>query len=274
MTDDRPCPIDGAALPADRYVCRTCTGTLRGLLTDLPGLMGDLETALAKQARFTTQRGGGHFEHPDPDDTRWPETAAVTPLPFAYAASEAGYVARQTILITLDWVTAVRGHPNPPTWAGVSDYLRDAADWLARHPDGPDRIAELIAALRNARAATDRPADRHYIGICGALIDVDLRPIDCPQELYADDHATHVTCPRCGTPWPVADRRTAMRERIEDHHLAAADMERVLAQIGVDVPARLIRLWKHRAEIRAVGVSPKGQPLYRVGDILHRASAS
>lgn len=283
MNVDRPCPIDSTTLPTDRFVCTTCTGTLRGLLTDLPGLMADLEAALAKQARFTTQRGGGTFEPTDPEDARWPETAAVTALPFAYGPSEAGYVARQAILVNLDWITAVRGHPNPRTWSGVGLYLRGALDWLARHPDGPDRIAELIAALRNVRAAIDRPADRHYVGTCGALIEIDattctdpapvLVPITCPQELYAADGAATVICTRCGTQWAVIDRRLAMRGRIEDHQLAAADIERVLAEIGIDVPARLIRLWKHRAQIKPSGVSIEGRPLYRIGDILARASA-
>ena len=100
MTADRTCPLGDAALSPDRYVCRTCTGTLRGLLSDLSGLMGDLDVSLAEQARFGETVGG---------------RSNTTALAFGYAASEAGYVARQNILVWIDSITAVRGHAIPAT---------------------------------------------------------------------------------------------------------------------------------------------------------------
>lgn len=72
---DRTCPLthrdDAApAITDDRYVCPRCAGTLRALLTDLPGVFGDLDIARTRQARLGVP-GGGH--------------ASTTPLLFALA---------------------------------------------------------------------------------------------------------------------------------------------------------------------------------------------
>jgi hypothetical protein len=262
VTADHPCPLDGAALPADRFVCRGCTGRLRGLLTDLPGLMGDLDVALAKQARFSGNVGG---------------RSTTTALAFGYAASEAAWVARQTILVWIDWVTAVRGHRVPDTWGEVGDYLaRLALDWIARHPNGPQCVDELTAAIRQARHCIDRPAERRYVGVCnGTTLDADGLAVICTQELYAlGDHDT-VECPRCGATYDVRARQDAMLNQIRDHVLTAADMARAVDGLGVDITFDRIRQWKRRGQLAPVldeAGNPRadihGRPLYRVGDVL------
>lgn len=270
-----PCPLDhgdqGAPdMPTDRYVCARCTGRLRWHLHRLDATMTDLGVALTGQVRFTAQRGGGHLERPNPDDEAWPQTAAATRLPVNLPVSDAAYVARATVLANLEWAIDVRGHHVPTTWAAVGTYLADALPWAARHPDGPQFVDELTAALVHATRTIDRPADRHYLGLCdGTLIDVDGLATTCGAPLYGPD-AGVVVCDRCTTRWAVVDLRARQLERIDDHELAAVDMARVLAQVGIDVPARLIRLWKHRGQLEPAGVDRKGRPLYRVGDVLAR----
>lgn len=256
----RPCPLehrDTAApdLDPDRYVCRGCTGRLRGLLTDLAGLMDDLDTALARQARFAREANVHR-------------RGAEEPLPFAVGPSEAGYVARATILVWVDWVTAVRGHTTPRTWRTVGEYLHDATDWIAAHPDGPNAVDELTAALRQARWAIDRPADRRYLGLCQGHR-TDGTP--CRQALFARDDQTTVECRRCHHPWPVDELLAELRARIEDHELPAADAARLLTEVGVRVDVNTIRQWKRRGQIQSTGDTIDGRPLYRIGDILDRA---
>jgi hypothetical protein len=265
MTAPRPCPIDATPLTDDRFVCRTCTGRLRRLLADLLGLMEDLDIALAKCARFGDSVGG---------------RSTSTALAFGYAASEAGYVARQTILVWVDWVTAVRGHDVPTTWSGVAAYLHQAAGWIAAHPDGPQIVDELTAAITQARRTIDRPAERHYIGTCGGLIEAAdltgaLGAADCTQELYAHADRDTVDCPRCGTAWQVRARQDAMLARIRDHELNAADMARAVDGLGIDLNPERIRQWKRRGVLEVAcdadgrpHADVKGRPLYRVGDIL------
>jgi len=272
VTDTRPCPIDATPLTDNRYVCRSCTARLRGLLTDLPGLMTDLDVALAKQATFGASVGG---------------RATANSLAFGYAASEAGYVARQTVLVWVDWITAVRAHRVPETWAEVGDYLANRApNWIAQHPDGPQIVDELTAAIRHARQAIDRPAERHYVGPCDALIETlnlttygDLHPVlipvTCTQELYATGDRPTVDCPRCGTRHDVRARQDAMLEQLRDHVLNAADMARAVDGLGVDLNADRIRQWKRRGLLTVAldntdrpRADEKGRPLYRVGDVL------
>lgn len=262
MTPDRTCPLDGATLPADAFVCRGCTATLRGLLSDLAGLMGDLDVALAKQARFGGNVGG--------------RSSTTTALPFSYAASEAAWVARQTILVWVDWVAAVRGHDVPGTWAGVGAYLRTATAWIARHPDGPQCVEELTAAIRNARRCIDRPAERRYVGVCnGITVDADGLAQVCTQELYAlGDHDT-VECSRCGAKYGVRARQDAMLEQLREVVLTAADMARAVDGLGVDLTPERIWQWKHRGVLAVTldeNGNPRadihGRPLYRVGDVL------
>lgn len=273
------CPLEHAGdvveLEHDRYVCRACTARLRGLLRHLPDLMGDLDVALTGQVRFTAQRGSSQPRRPDVDDAAWPQTAAVTPLPYAAGPAEAGWVLRDTVLANLEWILDVRGHHVPTTWTDVATYLTAALDWVARHPDGPQVIDELTAGLRQAWRAIDRPADQHYLGLCpGTLVDLDGLATACTYPLYGADSAATVTCPRCLAPWAVADLHTALVARIEHHQLAAVDAERVLATVGIDIPARLIRLWKHRGELEVAGVDARGRPLYEVGAILARNAVS
>lgn len=295
MTDTRVCPLnhrDGAPeLDPDAYVCRTCTGRLRGLLTDLPGLFGDLDTTLTRQAVFTTRYAGTGPTTPDPDDEHpAPQTAATTPLVVHLGAADALFVTRNTLLAWADWVTAVRGHHLPTTWARIADYLRDAARWLSQHPDGPQVVDELTAALRHARATIDRPADRAFIGTCGALIEtamhlgavddtgapvLSLVPTSCTEQLYAREGRPVIDCPRCGTTWDVAARQQALLEQLEDHVLPAVDIARAVDGLGVPVTADRIRQWKRR-RLLAVALDDhgrpradvRGRPLYRVGDVL------
>lgn len=250
------CPLDhrdqaAPDLPADRYVCDHCTGRLRGLLTDLPGLADDLQVALVGTVRFTQQRGGDTID--------------------ALGPSDAAYVLRATILANLDWITSIRAHNIPQTWAGIGAYLRTSLTWAAQHPDGPQYVDELTHAITNARRAIDRPADRHYLGTCnGTTLDPDGLAQICREPLYAPDYAKTTRCPRCGTPWPTADLRTRQLDRIAHHQVSAVDAERIFAEVGIDIPARLIRKWKHRRELDTAGVDKRGRPLYEIGAILAR----
>lgn len=268
VLEDPPVMDDG------RYVCDRCMRRLRGLLTGLPQLVDDLRVALAGQARFSEQRSGRRAEAIDEQLLGDEQTAAATKTPVAWGASRAMHDLRQVVMANLQWVIGLRGHEVPATWAAIADYLRDALPWAARHPDGPQIVEELTVALVAARRSVDRPPDQHYLGECGGvLIDADELASLCPEPLYGPDRGT-VTCVRCGTEWKVADRHAAQAKRIENHELTATDMSRVLAGVGIDIPAAQIRQWKRRKEISSSGANRKGTPLYRVGDVLARRAKS
>ncbi len=268
-----PLPHRDDALPQlghDQYVCRACVGRLRGLLTDLPGLMADLDIALTQQARFRAHVGSRSTE---------------TRIPFGLPASDAAFVARTTILANVEWITAVRGHKIPQTWSTIAAYLVEATGWLSRHTDGPQVVDELTAAVVNARRVIDRPADRTYLGRCGALVEIDVTGYADPapvrvavnraQELYAPVDRADIDCPRCGTTWGVRARQDTLLAQLRDHVLPAVDVARAVDGLGTSITPEVIRQWKRRGVLAPATddagrprADVRGRPLYRVGDVL------
>lgn len=264
--ETRHCPLDHhnttqpPELPHNAYICRPCVGTLRGLLTDLPGLMDDIDAAIGRQLRFTTRNGTAR--------------SAETPLPVNMAASSNAWTARQTILTYVDEIATIRGHTIPQTWHTIGTYLTDSATWMSRHPDAEEWFGALTYALREARRTVDRPADKVYAGKCGGNnIDHNGLLIECQQALYAHPGAQTVTCPICGTEWPVADRRQHMLNRVQNMHLPAPDLAKAINGLLNEtiVQASTIRQWRKRGHINPTGTNTKGQPVYSVSQVLDRA---
>lgn len=251
MTDRNCGACERYPVSPDHYVCWKCAGRFRNRIHDLPDLMHELDLVITRQTRYTDKQriSGGE-----------------TPLPFNPHASEVAHVTRMTILVHVDEIARTRGESIPQTWATIEQYLRAQTGWLTTHPDGAQRIDEIIAAIDEATKAIDRPRERRYIGTCGTLIEIDGTPIDCPEELYtARDTAT---CPRCGTTWNTETRQNAMLDRLRDHLMPAADLARTLTIYGHPTKPNTIRQWRRRGHLTPDTVNPEGQPLYRLGDAL------
>lgn len=255
MTDNRLCGVcEQTSISPDVYVCPRCARTLSGLLTDLTGKFDDLDAAIGRQMRFTGRVG----------------SASTEPgLLINLAASEAGWVARQTLLTWVDWVTSIRGEAAPNGWAEVEAYLLGKVGWICQHPDGASAVDEMIAALRQARGAVDRPQERKYLGLCRPGND-DLDR--CMQAIYANPARAVARCTRCGAEHMVQDLLQRMQRRISNVELTAASAAKLLDEVGISIRPDLIRLWRKRGEIVPVGMTREGRPLYRLGDVLDRHS--
>lgn len=253
MSDSRICEVcEQTSIGPDVYVCPRCASTLSGLLTGLASKFDDLDAAIGRQLRFTGRVGAASTE---------------TTLPINLAASEAGWVARQTLLTWVDWVSAVRGELAPVGWDEVEAYLVGKVRWLVQHPGGAKAIDEMIAALRQARRAVDRPQERKYLGLCRP----DYDDLDrCVQAIYAPAAQIAARCPRCGVEHQVQDLLERMQRRVAGVKLTAADAERLLAEVGIRISADLIRQWRKRREVEPVGATAQGRPVYLLGDLLDR----
>lgn len=267
---DRLCPVSGAVLTQDRYIAPAGVAELRRALDDLPGTIHDLEDAIGRgQYRFT-DRGA-------------PARSAVIPLPYNARAADAH---RALTRLLVRWAVAVwetdlgarqgglgsleRGPFH--TWRAVGRYLATTGcRVLPAHPDGPRAALEIIDGIRRARAVVDRPPDRVYAGPCGARYLTLEGTAVCDAELYARPGAPDVECRRCGARHDVTSRRDAMLARVAELELPAVDLARTLTALtGATLTATAIRKWKERGVIEACRVNVKGQPLYRVGDVLTR----
>lgn len=213
----------------------------------IPGLATDLDTAITRDTRFTTNPGGRRTRGND------------EPLPLNLNASDA----RQDLTITLARAAAytadARCEPHPVyTLYALAEYLEHQLDWIATQDAGRDCFDAINGAIHKAHRVIDRPADRAYAGPC----DVHA----CDGELYAWDGSTQAKCTVCRTTVTLDDRRNDLLDQAHDLLLGATDIARLLRGLGEPVDARHIRVWASRG--RLINRGAVADPRYRVGDVL------
>lgn len=76
-----------------------------------------------------------------------------------------------------------------------------------------------------------------------------------------------VTC-RCGTTWPVEERRTWLLREAEHVLGTATELARALSGLGEHITPSMIRGYAHRRRLANRGTDETGRPLYRLGDVL------
>ncbi|MFF4779423.1 hypothetical protein ACFY05_42070 [Microtetraspora fusca] len=284
MTVDVLCGTGcGRPVTDNATVCCSCGAELHQELVELvhdDGLADELDAALARQASLGTAGG----------------RSSETPLPYGEAAAEATSVLRNTLtgwVRILDDDGRLIGPSCPPAGAKnerpacahpscqliivrafPDDTLPAMASWLAaridairHHPAGAEAVDELLAAVRQARQAIDRPADRVYCGPCGAKQDDGSR---CMIDLYARPDTGVVQC-RCGAVWDVWLRRDWLLAEVEDVLGTATEIARAVTGLGHEVTPERIWQWAHRGRLIVRGAVRRGArelPVYRVGDVL------
>lgn len=270
----RPCP--------DATICPACAYELDAAIADVAGYRGlayDLDLATARQARIER---GGISRPPEVEGRQEPGTLRPTALAYDEHASEAaaelrGVLASWARLITDDTnprrigptcgrqcahdsCKATRRREFPPdTLAGIATWLRPRVGWLRYHPAGAEAHAGITEAVRTARRAVDRPAERLYAGQC-----------DCDADLYARPESPYVTCPNeeCRTVWKVEDRRVWLLDSARDVIASATDIARALSRYAVPVTPAKIRGHAFRGRLLPQDYNHRGHPLYRLGDVL------
>lgn len=213
----------------------------------IPGLATDLDTAITRDTRFTTNPGGRRTRGND------------EPLPLNLTASDA----RQDLTITLARAAAYTAdalcEPHPVyTLYALTEYLEDKLDWIATQDAGRDCMDAINGVIRKAHRVIDRPADRAYAGPCDVH--------GCDGELYAWDGSTQAKCTVCRTTVTLDDRRGDLLDQAHDLLLGATDIARLLRGLGEAVDARHIRVWASRG--RLINRGAVADPRYRVGDVL------
>lgn len=249
----------GRPITDNALVCRSCGDALRQDLGEVAdgALAQELETALARQARM-----GGTGAR-----------SAEAPLGYGEAAATAIWILRTTMVA---WILLLSEDSDylPP---GVLDeqlpalawWLRASVEDIRRHPDAAAAIDELTAAVRQARNVVYGPTHRVYCGQCGA----DASDGPCPVDLYAHPDAGVVQCP-CGAVWDVQRRRDWLLVQAEKMLGTATEIARAVTGLGREVTPERIWQWASRGRLLARGRGPRGQPLYRVGDVLDLLDAA
>jgi len=265
----------------DAELCAHCGHLLRktlGEISEYHGLGWDLDLALSRQVRI--ERPTGKAE-PDPE-LRQPGTLRPTPSPYDHAASVAARALHNTLAT---WCRFIDEHLTPrpagpfchrcahgscqlirdrdlpdDTITSIARWLIPRAGWLRHHPAGAEALDEIQDAVRAARRAVDRPADRLYAGPCQ----------ECGIDLYARVDAAFVTCPACEESWSVGELREWLLDSAQDVLATATEISRALTRYASPVTPSAIRGYVHRGRLVPHGERMEGGraiPLYRLGDV-------
>ena len=267
----------GCGRPTELYGCPKCVDHLAETLGDVPALAVELDTTLTRQARMTAHSG----------------RSRETPLVFHQGASEA-----RTVLsvVLVSWAVLVAKHlgavldlePKPVTrtWTGravtptpAPDRTTLAARWLLAHLKDLARMyqwgeihRQVTDAVRDARRAIDRPADRVYAGPCdgNGTIHVELVADPCGLDLLADPDWATIRCHTCSNEYDIQLRRDWMLEAVRGYVGYGKDVSRICRMLGLKITEPLIRKWRQRGKLhpRQWSEDDIPRPLYAVDDVI------
>lgn len=240
---NEPCEVDTCGRPvSDGYTCSACGERLSVALGDVPALWEELDTVLVKQARYAAA------------EFRRGEQA----LPFNAAASELGWVLRNTLATWCRLIGEERGRELPDdTPPAMARWLLNHVEWLRHHRAGHEAVEEITSTAREIRKAVDRPAPRIYAGPCQ----------DCGQDMYGKPGAASVECRPCGLSYDVAEMQAWMWSEAQDSLVTAREAVTLLARFGFQTPQKTIEKWRLRGRLAEHPDARDGRFQYRFRDV-------
>lgn len=245
------CPVC-LAEQGEGLLCHSCTTATERDLGDVAAIVAELDVSLSKMARIGTPSKGG---------------LARERMPYNQGASIAAGALENTLttwvrdLTTDQWRPGI-GH-NASTAAAA--HMLMLIPEIRRHPAVDELVDQVADAVRQARHAVDRPADRQFVGPCLAETpDDEDRQVTCLEDLYARHGASEVTCKVCGTEHPVAERRAWLLEQARDRLFTVQEAAQMMGDVGrIRVTEASIRGYLHRQRI-----AYHTGKMIRLGDLL------
>lgn len=159
------------------------------------------------------------------------------------------------------------------------DHLRDEALWISGWTFADDVVRDLSRLARQAAALAWPPTrDTFPIGECPNTIGVDGEAVVCGATIRVNPRRPgDVKCPRCG----LSDTLDGwvLRQVGDGEAVTATQLVAILhRRLGVVVKPSVVRKWKERGLVRAVGRDDHGRDLFDVHEALvvvtHRGVAS
>lgn len=240
---NEPCLVDWCDRPVgDGYCCASCGEKLAVALGDIPALWEELDIVLTRQALYETTEGRG----------------GETALMFNAAASELGWVLRNTLSTWCRLISEERGKPLPEdNIPAMARWMLNHVSWVRHQRAGHEVIEEIKSIVDKIRGAIDRPAPKLYAGPCP----------DCQQDMYGPPDATSVECRPCGVSYPVDVMVAKMNEQLRGKLVTAREATILLARAGYEISQKTIEKWHLRERITAHGHDRSGVRLYLFDEI-------
>lgn len=257
--------------PDTAYVCAACSAKLGQALHTAAALVPELETAVARLARFgepgPRSRGrapaapirpdGGTMRHYADQADGWPSG-----LPVNLAAAQVREDVANTVSGWCRVVLEQRG-PQPGDMVGLAPAMRWLAghlEWIRHQRFADECFDELGDAARQVEHAVDRPAERVDAGVCLAVLPESGEK--CQRRLSAPAGAAKVRCPGCGATHDAQARRRLLLGQARDVRGSAAEVARWLSVLDIPTTESMVRGLGHRGR-----VLPDGAGRYRLGDV-------
>lgn len=226
--------------PTDGYVCARCSQITAELLGPVIELAPEVETNVARLARYAV-RGGRRAVQADEDDEERGPSAVNRRQPveaFGWPASKdrpvKGALRATGLIVDLNASSrAAHAFNTITTWARLVEdergvlaagvrqgehpasvavrFLLGQLEWLRHQPQADEANEQLRAAGAVVKRIVDRPADEEVVGRC-----------DCGLWLYAFRGRSTVTC-RCGLAWDVRESRVSLLEDMRDRLVTVAE---------------------------------------------------
>lgn len=155
-------------------------------------------------------------------------------------------------------------------------FLQSQLEWL-RHavadngePYAVAAFAEIDHCAAQLRGLVNGPAERKYLGPCGAelLIEGVVGPWPCEGDIYAPRGGTVGRCRTCGAEVAAADREAWLDGEVRAHAFRAVEISR-----AYPINIKTIRSWVLRGQLVEVSRDRDDKPLYNLGDALDLAAA-
>lgn len=230
---------------AGTLVCQGCGSRLTRDLTELPALWTSLVAVMA---------------------TSWGEVVSDDPVPLAIAEKpiplrpDVADLRWDIERVLSGWAVIVREEMDCP-WPGdevekLAPFLLGRLDYVARQQFVRELAQEVGALARKARGflAAHR-VTRTFLGPCEA-------DGQCAAPLYACDDDAAVTCELCGTEHDVGQRLGQIPAVLSGF----GNARDVAAMTGVSWA--LVRKWHQRGRLKRVGRDARGNPVFRVSDVV------
>lgn len=219
-----------------------------------PGLIGDLETTIAKQTAMGADPGVRVQSNND-DAIIFNETASNR------MATLRQELERLRIIVDKNLGRTFTFEPSP---ARLAESIRNHTRWLSRQPEIGTHVIALTSACTKARHACDRPPAKNYVGPCG----YDDGTTVCEWELYVEPSDKSVVCPVCGKYWDVDERRKNAFDSIPDDLTAPiSTITRVFRNEDIEITRSQLQHWADRKLIDSALVDENGRKQYRLLDV-------
>jgi Domain of unknown function (DUF1922) len=257
--------------PTDGYVCQRCSDETRRYLQHVVDLAGEVETNVARLARYAVRGGHRAADVDDGPIERQANGLRPTPLPVDLNASARAAHAFNAVTTWARTVEKDRGCTVPAARvaehpaAVAARFLLQNLDWIRHQPFADEANEQLRAAGAVVRRIVDRPPDEEIVGVC-----------DCGLYLYARRGAATVRC-RCDLVWDVKDSRLSLMDALRDRLVTVAEAATLGALAFPDLQRKkarnLVQSWvRTDRPNHLIGSPSQDGPVYPFGEILDRLS--